>query len=85
MGRKFGGLCPVFWGCEQGPHPAQCGLDQGSPPRQMPSSSIKLFYYNRHGPKIGGGSAAFLGRGELGPHLTESRLGRGLPPYQVAS
>jgi len=23
--------------------------------------------------------------GELGPHLTQSRLGRGLPPYQVAS
>jgi len=26
----------------------------------------------------------FWGR-ELGPHLTECRLGRGLPPYQVAS
>jgi len=23
--------------------------------------------------------------GELDPHLTQSRLGRGLPPYQVAS
>jgi len=23
--------------------------------------------------------------GELGPHLTQCRLGRGLPPYQVAS
>jgi len=28
-------------------------------------------------------SAAFLGR--LGPHLTQCGLGRGLPPYQVAS
>jgi len=32
--------------------------------------------YNKQGPKILGG---------LGPHLTQSRLGRGLPPYQVAS
>jgi len=24
-------------------------------------------------------------RGELGPYLTQCRLGRGLPPYQVAS
>ena len=31
----------------------------------------------------GGGSAPFLGR-ERGPHLTQSRLGRGLSPYQVA-
>jgi len=33
----------------------------------------------------GGGSAPLLGRGERGPHLTQSRLGRGLPPYQVTS
>jgi len=26
-----------------------------------------------------------LSAGELGPHLTQSRLSRGLPPYQVAS
>jgi len=32
-----------------------------------------------------GGSTHFLGRGERGHHLTQSRLGRGLPPYQVAS
>ena len=30
-----------------------------------------------------GGCAPF--RGELQPHLTQRRLGRGLPPYQVAS
>ena len=27
----------------------------------------------------------FFWGGELGPHLTQCRLGRGLPPYQVAS
>jgi len=31
-----------------------------------------------------GGSAPFLGW-ELGTRLTQSRLGRGLPPYQVVS
>ena len=31
-----------------------------------------------------GGSAPFL-VGELGSHLTQGRLGRGLPPHQVAS
>ena len=31
-----------------------------------------------------GGSAPFWGR-ERGPHLTQSRMGRGLPPYQVGS
>ena len=36
------------------------------------------------GRKLGGDSAPFLRRG-LGPHLTQSRLGWGLPPYQVAS
>jgi len=35
--------------------------------------------------KCGDAVSPFLGRGELGPHLTQSRLGRGLPPYQVAS
>jgi len=31
------------------------------------------------------GICPFFGGGELGPHLTQCRLGRGLPPYQVAS
>ena len=36
------------------------------------------------GRKLGGwGVCPFLG--ELSPHLTQSRLGQGLPPYQVAS
>jgi len=30
-------------------------------------------------------ACAALGEGELGPHLTQCRVTRGLPPYQVAS
>jgi len=40
------------------------------------------FGHTRHRPKIGG-YAPFLG--ELGPHVTQSHLGRGLPPSQLAS
>jgi len=36
------------------------------------------------GRKVEGGAAVPLW-GELGPHLTQCRLGRGLPLYQVAS
>jgi len=36
---------------------------------------MRLFCHNRHGPKIGDGA---------GSHLTQSRLGCGLSPYQVA-
>jgi len=46
-------------------------------------SDGRPFGHNRHGPKSGGCCAPF--RGELGPHLTQCRLGWGLPPYQVAS
>jgi len=37
---------------------------------------IACFRYNRNGPKIEEG---------MGPHLTQSRVGRRLPLYQVAS
>jgi len=49
----------------------------GLRPTSVPSGilTIQLFGHNRHGLKIG----------ELGPHLTQCRLGWGLPPYQVAS
>ena len=36
MGRKLG-LLPHFWGGKLVPHLAQCGLDQGPPPCQVPS------------------------------------------------
>jgi len=38
----------------------------------------------RHGLKSGG-AAVPLSVGELGSHLTQCHLGRGLPPYQMAS
>ena len=37
------------------------------------------------GRKLMGGCAAPVFGGELGLHLTQCRLDRGLPPYQVAS
>jgi len=44
------------------------------------------FGHNRHWLKMGGAvHAPFGGGGELGLHLTQCGLGRGLPPYQVAS
>ena len=35
--------------------------------------------HNRHGPKRGGGRLCPFRGGELGPHLTQCRLGRGMP------
>jgi len=40
--------------------------------------------HNRHGPKSEGAAVPFLGGG-AGPYPTQCRLGRVLPPYQVAS
>jgi len=37
------------------------------------------------GRKLGGGSCAPFGEGELGPHLTQCGQGRGLPKCQVSS
>jgi len=54
------------------------------------SRSFQPFGHNRHGPKIGGvpsfwgGGVPPFGEGELGPHLAQCGLGRGLRPYQVA-
>ena len=66
MCRKLEGALP-FWGGELGPHLTQYGLSQ---PRPTSITSgiliIQPFGHNRHGPKIGGGSA-FLGRGSWVP------------------
>jgi len=51
---------------------AQCGLDRGPPPWQVPSWSIQPFDHNRHGPKIGGGSVPFWERGAGSPYNTKS-------------
>jgi len=62
------------------------GRRAGSPSNTSVPTGILIHAavcHNRRGPKIGG-STSFWG-GELGPHLTQSRLGWGLPPYEVAS
>ena len=76
---NWGELCPLFAGA--GSHLAQCGLDRGPPPRQVPSWSIQPFGHNRHGPKIGWLHPIF-GKGELGPHITQSH---GLRPTSIPS
>ena len=72
---------PFVWGsC---PHLAHCGLDEAhlhAKCRLDPSSRLATVDM---GQKMG--VPPLFGEGELGPHLTQSRLGRGLPPYQVAS
>jgi len=36
MGRKLGGMCPLFLGGEEaGSHLTQCGLSRGLPPYQV--------------------------------------------------
>jgi len=62
-------------------------------PRTRPHCDANLSHYSNRTESVGlkkctygaktGGCAPFLG--ELGPHLAQCGLGRGLPPYQVAS
>ena len=76
-GRGAGSLFNTMW-----PGPVGRGL----PPYQVASWSIQPFGHNRHGPKSAGAAVPpFLRGGELGRHLTQCRLDRGLPLYQVAS
>ena len=58
--------------------PSICSSWDGRPFRHNSYGS------KRHRPKSGGCCASLRG-GELGSHLTQCRLSRGLPPYQVAS
>jgi len=93
-GPKRGRPCPFHGGGELGPRLTQCGLGRGLLPYQVASSSIQPFGYKAVRQTLGMGCAFFLWAenwgpctfrgGELGPHLTQYRLGRGLPPYQVA-
>jgi len=43
---------------------------------------MQPFGHNKHGPKKGAPPEPPFGHGELDPDLTQSRLGRGLPPYR---
>jgi len=76
MSRKLGGCAP-FWG------------EAGSPSKKIVSwadAYLRTKWHldpfsllaTRHGPKIGG-LRPFLG--ELGPHLTQSRLDAGCPAF----
>jgi len=76
---KSGGLlCPLLGGSWV-PHLTQYvtwAVGWGRP------SSVPAAVWQVHGPKMGVLFPFFWG--ELGPHLTQCGLGRGLPPYQVA-
>jgi len=82
MGRKLGAVPLLGEGGCWSPFKT---TSPGSRPTSVPSAILihpAVLRHNRHGPKIGR-AVPFLGK--LGPHLTQSRLGRDLPPYQVAS
>ena len=60
-------------------------ISLGPRPTSVPSSPVQPCDHNRHGPKSAGRAAVPLSMGELGLYLTQYRLGRRLPPYQVTS
>jgi len=76
LGQKLGTL---FEGRESWAPFNTMSLGRGLPPYQVAPGSTQPFGHNRYAPKIGG-CAPF--RGELGPHLTQCRLGHGLPLYK---
>jgi len=64
--------------------PTDCQADDSIQHVLCSSWDGRLSGHNRHGPKkLGGRLCPPFGEGELGPHITQCRLGR-LPPYQVA-
>ena len=76
QGRKEGAAVPLSPG-ELGPRLTQCGLGRvffSTKWRLHPSSRLATI-------DMGKKLRAVL----LGPHLTQRRVGRSLPPYQVAS
>ena len=78
-----GGLCP-FRGEKLDPHLTQFGEGRGYFHAKFhldPSSRLATINMGR---KLGA-LRPLIGEGERGLHLTQCRLGRGLPPYQVAS
>jgi len=77
IGRKEEGCCAPFGGGAAGSGPIY--LYKSSAVAEMGDRG-----HNRHGPKRVGGAVP-RSQGELSPHVTQSRLGRGLTPNQVAS
>jgi len=77
MGRNLERAVPMGRGVELGPHLTQCSkchLDSSS---RLATSNM--------GRKLGGRLCPFFQQGELGLHLAQCGLGRGLPPYHMAS
>ena len=79
---------PKNWGLCRSPR-ALFGVGGSPSNTKSPGHTKWHLHASRHSATINmglkfEGSAPFLGSG-LGPHLTQSRLGRGLAPYQVAS
>jgi len=74
MGRQLGELCPLFWAGElawtKAHLHAKCHLD--------PSSRLATIDMGRKW-----GAPPLFGEGEVGSHLTQCRLGRGVPPCQA--
>ena len=81
-------LCPFLGGEELGPYLTQCGLGRDLRPYQVikwyldPSSRFGLATTDI-GRKLGAAVPRLLG--EVDAYLTQCGLGRGLPPYRVAS
>ena len=68
------GTTPPFWdGGGLGPHLTQSPLGEAYLHTKWHLDASSRLVNNRNGPKIGEGSAPFLGR-RLGHHLTQSRL-----------
>jgi len=88
MGRKLGGLCPLFWGGERVPiyHNVAWAKAYLHTTWHLDPSS-RLATIDMRQKFVGAqreGCAPFYG-GELGPHPAQCGLGRGLPTCQVAS
>ena len=83
MGQKVEAAVPFLCGEAGSPSNTMSPVlrPTSSPTGTLIHPAVWLQYVGR---KVGGYCASFL-RGWLGPHLTQCRLGRGLPPYKVSS
>ena len=74
MGQKLGGVGVPFFLKSPGPRPTSIPSGILVHPAVWPQRTLAENW----------GLCPFRG-GKMGPHLTQCRIGRGLPPYQVAS
>jgi len=86
--KNWGCCAPFSWDERGFPGPTLTSVPTGRWPTSIPSGIIdpssRLDTTNIWAKDWGWGCAPF-GEGELGPHLTQCGLGRGLPPCQVSS